>query len=64
MSTPTAPANGRRPTVIDHLQRRVPAEVAAYLHHLLTAILAAVALLALLLRGFRRGPAAAVAAAV
>lgn len=50
--------------MITRLQARVTPDTAAYLHHLLTAVLAAVAIVALLMRGFSRGPAAAVAAAV
>lgn len=50
--------------MIDRLQQRIPAETALYLHHLLTTVLAAIAIVALLMRGFRRGPAAAIAAAV
>lgn len=50
--------------MIDRLQRRIPPDTASYLHHLLTAVLAAVAIVALLMRGLSRGPAAAVAAAV
>lgn len=50
--------------MIDRLQQRIPPGTAEYLHNLLTAVLAALAIVALLMRGLTRGPAAAVAAAV